>query len=121
MKNVQRKKGYSVYVVAVVCLVVGLCIGYVAGFNHRAGFNQGPAAPSLNPALDVKATEIISELNCVCGCKMVLSTCTCEEVKGSKEIKLFVRDLVNMGSAKAEIVDRLKEKYGPGILIKKQV
>jgi len=120
MKNVQRQQGSSVYVVAVVCLVVGLCIGYVAGFNHRAGFNQGPGAQSLSPALDVKATEIINELNCVCGCKMVLSTCTCEEVKGSREIRFFVQDLVNMGSSKAEILNRLQEKYGAGILKKKQ-
>jgi hypothetical protein len=51
----------------------------------------------LKPSGDLKSAEIIKELNCVCGCKMELQPCTCDE---------------------QTITQRLVDKYGEGILIK---
>ncbi len=68
-----------------------------------------------------KAIEIVKELNCICGCKMELLPCTCDELKGSKEIKAFVQALVGEGLSRSEALGRLVEKYGQDILIKKAV
>ncbi len=70
-------------------------------------------------ALGLNAIEIVKELNCVCGCKMELLPCTCDELKGSREIKKFVKALIDEGLSKRDAIGRLVEKYGQDILIKK--
>ena len=64
--------------------------------------------------------DIVRELNCICDCKMKLLPCTCEEVRGSKEIKEFVQELVEQGLSKSEVMDSLVERYGQAVLIKKR-
>lgn len=131
MKSARSVRTFSAPAVALaagICLLLGFGVGYFAGFGKRPVSAGGPSYPSSTPGLvaeapsaaaALQAAEVIKELNCVCGCKMVLSTCTCDEVKGSKEIGLFVRSLVDRGMLKPEILTRLQERYGAGILIKK--
>ncbi len=125
----QRGKGTTVFLVAAACLIVGFCVGYVAGLNDpgrsgRSGLSASgppalPAAASSSPALalDAASVGIIDKLNCVCGCKMKLATCTCEDARGSKEIKTAVQDLVNQKLPEADILKKLEEKYGKQVKI----
>lgn len=112
--------------IGVSSILVGLVAGYLMGF--RSGLNMNKGQPSSlqtlsanpsSPALDLVFTEIVKELNCVCGCKMELQPCTCDEPKGSQEIRRFVLMLVQQGLSRPEIIKSLEEKYDKGILIKK--
>jgi len=114
--------------IGVSSILIGLVAGYLLGF--RSGLNMNKGQPSSlqtmsanpsNPALDLMFAEIVKELNCVCGCKMELQPCTCDEQKGSQEIRGFVRMLVQQGLSRPEIIKRLREKYNEGILIKKNL
>jgi hypothetical protein len=112
-----------------ISILIGFVPGYLTGLKyglntsrehtaHLASSQPAPANPA-NTGLDLQSAEIIKELNCVCGCKMELKPCTCDEKRGSQEIKTFVQALVLQQVARPEIISRLKEKYGDAVLIKK--
>ena len=114
----QRKQTTIMVLIGVSSILIGLVAGYLLGF--RSGLNMNKGQPSSlqtmsanpsNPALDLMFAEIVKELNCVCGCKMELLPCTCDEQKGSQEIRGFVRMLVQQGLSRPEIIERLGEKY----------
>ena len=124
----QRKKNVSTVLIVCVSLLVGSLVGYIAGFKYGMRFERGSAMPAMQQqfqtsssraALGLNAIEIVKDLNCVCGCKMELLPCTCDEIKGSKEIKQFVQALIDEGLSKKDAIGRLVEKYGQDILIKK--
>lgn len=123
----QRNK-YSMALTIGVSLFIGFLIGYIAGFRYGTGLNRQdlsripPPSLQMEPLtlhLSAQAEEIIRELNCVCGCKMELSPCVCEDVRGSKEIKQFVQELINRGLSKSKVIEQAVEKYSKDILIKK--
>lgn len=125
----QRKQTATMVLIAVSSILVGLVSGYLMGFRSGQDLYKGhvaelsgpqtlPANPS-SPAVGLKSADIIKELNCVCGCKMELQPCTCNERRGSQEIRGFVQTLVQQGLSKPEIIKRLREKYTEAILIKK--
>lgn len=122
------KNKYSMVLTIGVSLLIGFLIGYIAGFRYRTGLNRQdlsrvpPPSLQMEPPtlhLSAQAQEIIRELNCVCGCKMELSPCTCEDARGSKEIKQFVQELINQGLSKSKVIEQVVEKYSKDILIKK--
>ena len=125
-----RKKNSPLFVgVAAVSLLIIFGGGYLVGFKDRTRSERLPSSVGMSPGtfgqpappiLDSKAMEIVQELNCICGCKMELATCTCEDAKGSKEIKLFVQDLVNQEFPRTETLKRLEEKYGKSVMIKQK-
>lgn len=125
----QQRPTVTIVLTGAVMILIGLVLGYLKGFKYGVNLNRGPAArapsaPSLpaypsNPALDLMTAEIIKELNCVCGCKMELSPCTCDEKGGAKEIRTFVQTLVQRQVTRAEMIKHLTEKYGEAVLIKK--
>ena len=125
----QRKQTGTMVLIGVTSVLIGLVSGYLMGFRSGLNMNKGQmadfsplqtlsASPS-SPALDLIFAGIVDELNCVCGCKMELRPCTCDEQKGSKEIRGFVQQLVQQGLPRPEIIKRLSEKYTEAILIKK--
>lgn len=124
-----RKQTITILLVSLGTVLFGFVLGHLAGFKNGLNLNKGhvaelssPQPPPVNPSnpgIDLKAAEIIKELNCVCGCKMELRPCTCDEQRGSQEIKRFVLVLVQEGISKPEIIKRLIEKYTEAILIKK--
>lgn len=123
-----QKKYEMIFFVAAVSLLIGFCGGYITGFKDKtgssrrassAGMSQGSLSQPASLTVDSKSTEIAKRLNCVCGCKMELMTCTCEDVRGSKEIKLFVQDRVRQDFPESKIVNQLIDKYGKGVLIKR--
>lgn len=123
----QKKKNFSTVLVIVASLLIGFLGGYLAGFRYGIRFNRESLSSAMpqqfqkQPSrVDVssRAMEIIRELNCICGCKMELLPCTCEESRGSKEIKQFVQTLVDEGLSKSAVVGRVVEKYGQAVLIR---
>ena len=125
----QRRQTMAIVLIGAGSIFFGFVLGHLTGFKNGLNLNKGqvaelsspqplPANPS-NPGLDLKSAEIIKELNCVCGCKMELWPCTCDEQRGAQEIKAFVQMLVQQGISKPAITQRLVDKYGEGILIKR--
>lgn len=125
----QRKQTTTMVLIGVSSILIGLVLGYLMGFKSGLNLNKEDVAelssPQTLPAnltnagLDLKSAKIIKELNCVCGCNMELLPCTCNEQRGSQEIRGFVQMLVQQGLSGPEIIKRLTEKYREAILIKK--
>ena len=124
----QKKKNFTTVLIIVASILIGFLAGYIAGYRYGIQFNRDSVSPAMQQefqtrssrvALGLNAIEIVKELNCICGCKMELLPCTCEELKGSKEIKQFVQTLVSEGLSKSAVVGRLVERYGQSILINK--
>lgn len=122
----QRKQTAIMAMIGVSSVLIGLVAGYLMGFKSGLNMNKGQpssaqalSANPSNPAQDLMFAKIVKELNCICGCKMELQPCTCDEPKGSQEIRRFVLMLVQQGLPKPDIVKRLEEKYDKSILIKK--
>jgi hypothetical protein len=134
------KMNGTIYLVAAASLLIGFVGGYLTGLKDPTPSSRRlpystlpPVTSSMSPAnaamstgsltqpagltIDAKSAEIAKRLNCVCGCKMEFLTCTCEDARGSKEIKLFVQDRVRQELPESKIVDQLIDKYGGGVLI----
>lgn len=122
------KNKYSMALTIGVSLLIGFLLGYISGFRYGTGlYRQNlsripPPSLQMEPPgmnLSAQAEEIIRELNCVCGCKMELSPCTCEEAKGAKEIKQLVQELIDQGLSKSKVIEQVVDKYSEDILMKK--
>lgn len=124
----QKKKNFTTLSIIVASLLIGFLVGYIVGYRYGMGLNRQDSLPAMpqqfqsQPSrieLGSGAIDIVKELNCICSCKMELLPCTCDELKGSKEIKAFVQTLVGEGLSRSEALGRLVEKYGQNILIAK--
>lgn len=124
----QKNKNFATLSIIVASLLIGLLVGYIAGFRYGMRSNRQDPLPAMpqqfqsQPSrieLGSGAIDIVKELNCICSCKMELLPCTCDELKGSKEIKAFVQTLVGEGLSRSEALGRLVEKYGQSVLIAK--
>jgi len=124
----QKKRYSSTVLIVVASLLIGFLGGYLTGFRYGIKMTRESISSSMSqqfqgqPArknISSRAIEIVRELNCICGCKMELLPCTCEEARGSKEIKQFVQKMVDEGLSKSEGIGQLVERYGRAILIKK--
>ncbi len=123
----QKKKNFTTLSIIVASILIGFLVGYIVGFRYGMRLDRQDSLPAMpqqfqsQPSrieLSSRAIEIVKELNCICSCKMELLPCTCDELKGSKEIKAFVQTLVGEGLSRSEALGRLIEKYGQDILIK---
>ena len=124
----QKKKNFTTLSIIIASLLIGFLVGYIVGFRYGMRLDSQDSLPARPQQFQSQASilelnsgaiEIVKELNCICSCKMELLPCTCDELKGSKEIKAFVQTLVGEGLSRSEAIGRLVEKYGQGILIKK--
>ncbi len=124
----KKKKNFTTLSIIVASLLIGFLVGYIAGFRYGMRMDRQDSLPAIpqqfqsQPSridLSSRAIEIVKELNCICSCKMELLPCTCDDLKGSKEIKAFVQTLVGEGLSRSEALGRLVEKYGQSVLIDK--
>ena len=83
---------------------------------------QAPARGSTIPAvaedvaLSPKARLLAERFLCVCGCKDILSTCTCKETPGSRDMKKYVQQLVDEGKTPGEVEAAMVARYGEKVL-----
>ena len=121
----QKKKNFTTLSVILASLLIGFLVGYIAGFRYGMRLDRQDSLPAMpqqfqsQPSridLSSRVIEIVKELNCICSCKMELLPCTCDDLKGSKEIKAFVQTLVGEGLSRSEALGRLVEKYGQSVL-----
>ncbi|MFQ6038214.1 MAG: hypothetical protein ACE5LV_06320 [Candidatus Aminicenantales bacterium] len=116
--------------IAISALLAGLITGYLIGFREGKRYSATADvsfAPTIQqpllsggpqPVLKAEAAEIVEDLNCVCGCGMDLAPCTCDEIRGSREVKAFINALVEAGTTRSEVLRRAVAKYGEGVLKK---
>lgn len=67
-------------------------------------------------ALTPKARLLAEKFVCVCGCKDILSTCTCKETPGSRDMKKYVQQLVDEGKTPGEVEAAMVARYGEEVL-----
>ncbi|MFQ6082061.1 MAG: CYCXC family (seleno)protein [Candidatus Aminicenantia bacterium] len=128
MRSAQRKSMSSWMWLLVLAVV--LIIGYFIGKGYRI---TAPENIETRPMSDVskakipsvvltaEALEIIKELNCACGsCGKKLVDCTCKIFRGADEMKRFIQSRVDEGLTKSIILDKVVERYGQAVLIKKE-
>jgi len=66
--------------------------------------------------LSPKARLLAERFKCVCGCNDTLSICTCSKTPGSRDMKLYLQQLVDEGKSPAEIQSAMVERYGSDVL-----
>lgn len=75
-----------------------------------------PTFPTPLPvvAYSAEAESLFASLNCLCGtCNDTLAECDCGT---ARQMKGYVDSLAETGASKPEVMDKLVEKYGPGVL-----
>ena len=56
---------------------------------------------------------IAANFQCPCGtCTDRLDVCTCDEPRGSVEVKTYIKSLLDQGLTKFETVEKVEEEYG---------
>jgi cytochrome c-type biogenesis protein CcmH/NrfF len=69
-----------------------------------------------NVVLTPQARLMAERFMCVCGCKDILSTCTCKKTPGSIDMKRYLQELVSGGKTPAEIETAMVARYGEKVL-----
>ncbi len=67
-------------------------------------------------ALSPQARLLAERFQCVCGCGDILSTCSCEKIPGSRDMKALLQKLVDEGRTPGEIRDEMIATYGPSVI-----
>lgn len=121
----KKKKKFPFFITISVSLLIGFLIGYLVGFKYglkltRSTFfsSNSPtfSTQSLQGNLNPEVRDVIEKLNCICGCKRELLACSCQEPRGSTEIKLYAQELINGGLSKSEAIKQIVERYGSDVL-----
>jgi hypothetical protein len=62
--------------------------------------------------LSPQARILAERFTCVCGCKDILATCSCEKTPGSRDMKKYLQQLVDEGKAPADVEAAMIARYG---------
>jgi hypothetical protein len=76
-----------------------------------------PIAAPLPVRLSPEASIIAERYRCVCSCNDLLNVCTCSKTPGSRDMRLYVQELVNAKKTGQEIDAAMVSRYGSGVLI----
>jgi len=76
-----------------------------------------PIAAPLPVRLSPEASIIAERYRCVCSCNDLLNVCTCSKTPGSRDMRLYVQELVNAKKTGQEIDAAMVSRYGAGVLI----
>jgi hypothetical protein len=115
-----------------------ILIGLVAFAAYRRGDQAGPPPPEAAAAppaestgpeqgtvitaqvpvhLTPEASIIAERYRCICGCNDPLNVCTCSNTPGSRDMKMYVQELVNEAKSVKEIDERMVGRYGQAVLL----
>ncbi|MCI0691958.1 hypothetical protein L0337_08120 [candidate division KSB1 bacterium] len=105
----QRQKRIRFY------LLLSLGVTVIVGFSLWLGLSQTRQSPAKwQEALHPRTPAIAAQFLCSCSaiCTMSLSECPCSKSGGGLEEMHFISDLLNSGVDEAQVVQRVREKYG---------
>jgi hypothetical protein len=127
----------NLVVVAGAVVLIGLVAFALYRNGHPAAPSE-PAAPAATPAsgpggenaapgtpiaavvpvrLTPEASIIAERYRCVCSCNDPLNVCTCTKTPGSRDMRLYVQELVDKKKSGREIDEAMITRYGAGVLI----
>jgi cytochrome c-type biogenesis protein CcmH/NrfF len=73
-------------------------------------------ASAEDVALSPQARLLAERFQCVCGCGDILSTCSCLQTPGSRDMKRLLQRLVDEGKSPTEIKTEMVAVYGQAAL-----
>jgi hypothetical protein len=76
-----------------------------------------PITAPLPVRLTPEASIIAERYRCVCSCNDPLNVCTCSKTPGSRDMRLYVQQLVDKKMSGPEIDKAMIDRYGAGVLI----
>ncbi|HYS03765.1 MAG TPA: cytochrome c-type biogenesis protein CcmH [Candidatus Dormibacteraeota bacterium] len=76
-----------------------------------------PISAPLPVRLSPEASIIAERYRCVCSCNDLLNVCTCSKTPGSRDMRLYVQELVNAKKTGQEIDAAMVGRYGSGVLV----
>lgn len=83
-----------------------------------AGSEEGTEISAPVPIhLSPEASIVAERYRCICGCNDPLNVCTCTRTPGSRDMKLYVQQLVNDKKPPAEIDALMVDRYGEAVLL----
>lgn len=77
---------------------------------------QTITAQAEDVALSPQARLLAERFMCVCGCGDILSTCSCLQTPGSRDMKQLLQRLVDEGKSPSEIRTEMVAVYGQAAL-----
>lgn len=121
-RYINNRKSSSTKKVFIILVAIGAIAGLVGGMiistrepvvtptSSTTGSSGNITVPVATSAL---GGEIIARFDCACNtCKLTLAECTCDEPRGSKEMKGYIEYLVKEGKSRDEIIKLVQGKYG---------
>ena len=127
----------NLVVVAGAVVLIGL-VAFALYRNSHPGAPAAPPGPAATPApaagtenpaqgtpiaaplpvrLTPEASILAERYRCVCSCNDPLNVCTCTKTPGSRDMRLYVQELVDKKKTGAEIDAAMVGRYGPAVLI----
>ncbi|HEV8701342.1 MAG TPA: cytochrome c-type biogenesis protein CcmH [Candidatus Polarisedimenticolia bacterium] len=76
-----------------------------------------PIAAPLPVRLSPEASIVAERYRCICSCNDPLNVCTCTRTPGSRDMKLYVQELVNQKKSGKEVDQAMIARYGAGVLL----
>jgi hypothetical protein len=76
-----------------------------------------PISAPLPVRLTPEASIIAERYRCVCSCNDPLNVCTCSKTPGSRDMRLYVQELVDKKKSGKEIDAAMVSRYGSSVLI----
>lgn len=111
-QNSKKKTSRVLFTLVAVAAAIGLVIGVIMSgplYNDSPG-SWGRSGFALG-ASSALAQEVISSIDCACGCKLRLKDCHCDIPNGSVEMKSFINELAGKNLGREEILREVKKKY----------
>ena len=76
-----------------------------------------PIAAPLPVRLSPEASIVAERYRCICSCNDPLNVCTCTRTPGSRDMKMYVQELVNQKKSGKEVDQEMIARYGAGVLL----
>ncbi|MBI1949790.1 MAG: cytochrome c-type biogenesis protein CcmH [Acidobacteria bacterium] len=76
-----------------------------------------PIAAPVPVRLSPEASIVAERYRCICSCNDPLNVCTCTRTPGSRDMKMYVQELVNQKKSGMQIDEAMLARYGPAVLL----
>ncbi len=116
-KKSQKKTLISYAPVIIVLVVIAGILITILSIVPGSGNSRSREVNIVSGKNDTWETEVLgiaANFNCPCGeCGITpLDTCTCDAPRGAIEVKTYIRDLLDQGMSKYDVVRLVEEEYG---------